>query len=583
MSYLVMARKWRPRTFAEVVGQPVVVQTLQNAIRLQRVAQAYLFCGTRGVGKTTVARILAKALNCEKGPSPEPCGECRSCTEIAAGRALDIIEMDAASNRGIDDIRRLQEHILYKSFMRHKVVILDEAHMLTKEANNAFLKTLEEPPPHVVFVLATTEPHKLEETVVSRCQVFTFRRIDEEEIHRHLRKIAQAENIEVSDSTLDLLVRESEGSLRDAVVAFDQLVAFVGGRIGDAEAAQAMGSVERDSLHALMNAVVQCSASGLLAGIQNFSSAGIHLPRLAMEFLWYLRELLVLKSAEEPEKLLHLSGRDMETMKAMAAPLEEADLIRMLEIMSAAERELRWSRQPRYLLESAFLKMAYLRRLTPLEEALSRLQGGGVPSAPSTSSAASGGGSKPKASAAPPPAPERAPMRGQAPPSKGNGASGQSTAPGMAIFSIAEVVPEPQAPPATPKPAGEEMTQRLLEQLDKEQPLLAGYLEHASRWAWDGDSVRIYFASSREAARMDLEAKRAALTQAVEQAAGRSMEVLLLPLDPTDEDAAAIARKDDQVLLHEKLKLEATRDPLVQSIMNRFKAHVLEVEKIEKA
>ncbi|HSF32095.1 MAG TPA: DNA polymerase III subunit gamma/tau, partial [Candidatus Tectomicrobia bacterium] len=256
MSYQVTARKWRPQTFAELVGQEHVARTLQNALRQGRIAHAYLFSGTRGVGKTTTARVLAKALNCEQGPLPEPCNECALCQAITMGSSLDVLEIDGASNRGIDEIRDLREKIRYApARSRYKVYIIDEVHMLTEHAFNALLKTLEEPPPQVVFIFATTEPQKVPITILSRCQRFDFRKVASAEIALCLEKIAEQESIRISREALHRIARRAEGSLRDAQTLFDQVVAFCGSEVREEDVGQLLGLAGEDQMLALLEAM----------------------------------------------------------------------------------------------------------------------------------------------------------------------------------------------------------------------------------------------------------------------------------------------------------------------------------------
>src|SRR5690349_22686348 len=278
MSYQVIARKWRPQTFADLVGQGHVTETLQNAIRNNRVAHAYIFSGARGVGKTTAARILAKALNCVNGPTPEPCGDCDSCKEIAAGTSLDVIEIDAASNRGIDQIRELREMVRYApAASRSKVVILDESHMLTGEASNALLKTLEEPPDRVIFVMATTEPENLEDTIRSRSQHFHFRALTFAEITQRLQEIAGKENLKVEPGALAVIARMAEGSLRDALSLLEQARAYCGDAIPDRQVRELLGVVPEDSLNELVEAIAEGSAERALGLVHTFQKDGRNL------------------------------------------------------------------------------------------------------------------------------------------------------------------------------------------------------------------------------------------------------------------------------------------------------------------
>ena len=256
MSYLVLARKWRPQSFEEVVGQPHVVQTLTNAISAERIAHAYLLSGARGIGKTSVARIMAKALNCAQGPSPTPCNECESCEEITGSASLDVLEIDGASNRGINEIRELRENVKYAPARSpHKIFIIDEVHMLTPEAFNALLKTLEEPPAHVIFIFATTEPNRIPITILSRCQRFNFRRIASKEIIQRLEEIVEKEGIRISKNSIQLLTREAEGSMRDAQSLLDQAISFAGNEVRDEDVAEVLGVIDRRLLYDISLAI----------------------------------------------------------------------------------------------------------------------------------------------------------------------------------------------------------------------------------------------------------------------------------------------------------------------------------------
>ena len=286
MAYLVLARKWRPQRFDEVVGQPHVVQTLTNAISTQRIAHAYLFSGARGIGKTSVARILAKALNCAQGPSPTPCNECESCREITESSSLDVLEIDGASNRGINEIRELRENIRYlPSKSPYKIYIIDEVHMLTGEAFNALLKTLEEPPAHVIFIFATTESHRIPITILSRCQLFEFRRLAGGAIVEHLQYIAQEEGIEISDVSLRLLAREAEGSMRDGQSLLEQMIAFSGKKIKDEDLLEVLGVIDRQALLDAAAAIVDGDGVRCLEIIERLYLHGHDLRRFCQEHI----------------------------------------------------------------------------------------------------------------------------------------------------------------------------------------------------------------------------------------------------------------------------------------------------------
>ncbi|MBD3349456.1 MAG: DNA polymerase III subunit gamma/tau, partial [Candidatus Eisenbacteria bacterium] len=377
MSYLVLARKWRPETFAEVVGQQHVVLTLAAAVETDRVAHAHLFAGPRGVGKTTVARILAKSLNCEKGPTGEPCGECDSCREIASGRSLDVIEIDGASNRKIEDARGIRETVQYAPLSgRMKVYIIDEAHMLTREAFNALLKTLEEPPPHVVFVLATTEPGKIPETISSRCQRFDFRRLSVSEIEGRLSEIVEAEGIETGEGALRLVAARADGSMRDAVSLLDQLISVGKGRVTSEDVARVLGIPDTDVYFAISDAVAESDTAATLGALEDALDAGFDPRDLLDGFVEHLRDLLLVRSAPDPERLL---GRiaDYREHNGPSNDIEEDDLVRLIRIGVEAQAAAKWSTQPGLIVELAMLRMAKLQRSVAIDEILKAVGGAG--------------------------------------------------------------------------------------------------------------------------------------------------------------------------------------------------------------
>jgi DNA polymerase-3 subunit gamma/tau len=382
MAYLVLARKWRPETFKEVVGQKHVVLTLEAAIKADRIAHAYLFAGPRGVGKTTVARILAKALNCEKGPTPNPCGKCSSCAEIASGKSLDVIEIDGASNRKIEDARGIREAVQYAPLGgRMKVYIIDEAHMLTREAFNALLKTLEEPPPHVVFVLATTEPGKIPDTIVSRCQSFDFHRIPSSEIEARLVQIAKAEGIDAEPDALKLVAARADGSMRDAESLLDQLISVGEGRATADDVARVLGIPDIDVYFGLSDAIASEDTGGTLSALAGALDAGSDPRDLLDGFVEHLRNLLLVAAAPSPERLV---GRvaDYREHDGASSSLGPDDLIRLIRIGVEAQAAAKWSTQPGLLVELALVRMAKLTRTVELEEIV-RAVGGSSPPPPS--------------------------------------------------------------------------------------------------------------------------------------------------------------------------------------------------------
>jgi DNA polymerase III subunit gamma/tau len=376
MSYQVIARKWRPQSFDEMVGQHAVVQTLKNAILQNRIAHAYLFAGARGVGKTTMARILAKALNCLQGPTVDPCNNCPSCREIAGGSSIDVLEIDAASNRGIDEIRELRENVKYAAARdRYKVFIIDEVHMLTVEAFNALLKTLEEPPPHVVFVLATTELHKVPSTILSRCQHFNFRAISPKEILDQLSYIAIQEQIRIDERALHAIARASEGSMRDAQSLLDQVISFCGNEIADEQVRDLLGIIPQQILEEFTVAIIDGNAKQILLLVERLVQSGRNLQSFVREMLSHLRNLLMVRIAGEDSQLVPLDSSDLTRLKEFASHFSEEDLTRFFSILVATDGELRWSSQPRFHLEMGLMKIVQAKRLVPIEELLTGLKG----------------------------------------------------------------------------------------------------------------------------------------------------------------------------------------------------------------
>src|SRR5271168_1812599 len=385
MAYQVIARKWRPQKFADLVGQEHVTETLANAIKNNRVAHAYIFSGARGVGKTTAARILAKGLNCVQGPTAEPCGVCDSCKEITAGSSLDVIEIDAASNRGIDQIRELREMVRYApAGSRNKVVILDEAHMLTTEASNALLKTLEEPPDRVIFVMATTQPEDLADTIRSRSQHFHFRALTFAEISGRLEHIAKAENLQIEPGALAVIARMAEGSLRDALSLLEQARAYCGDAIADKEVRELLGVVPEDALEELVNAIAEGSADRALGLVHRFQKDGRNLQHFCREAIRYIRNLLIARVSGADSELIAATADQRPALARAAALFGEEDLTRFFQILLQTDDSLRRTPDPRVHLEMGLLRLINAGRLAPLEELMSEMsggsRGGGAPS-----------------------------------------------------------------------------------------------------------------------------------------------------------------------------------------------------------
>jgi DNA polymerase III subunit gamma/tau len=394
MSYQVTARKWRPQTFAELVGQEHVARTLQNALRHSRIAHAYLFTGTRGVGKTTTARLLAKALNCETGPTADPCNQCSLCQAITLGSSLDVLEIDGASNRGIDEIRDLREKIRYAPTRgRYKIYIIDEVHMLTEHAFNALLKTLEEPPPGVVFIFATTEPQKVPITILSRCQRFDFRKLASAEIAGCLGKIAEQECIQISAAALHRVARRAEGSLRDAQTLFDQVIAFCGPQVPDGEVALLLGLAGEEQILHLMQAVVARDPRTVLEALSHLLQRGYDARELCRQLLECVRDMIVVKVGTSVPSVLDRSPAELEGLQKLGAQVAVEELHTLFELLATTEMKVRDSTQPIWMLEVSLAKLASLphlqslstliARLETLERQLGQLAGGETPPLPS--------------------------------------------------------------------------------------------------------------------------------------------------------------------------------------------------------
>ena len=376
--YQVIARKYRPQAFDELISQEHVKTTLENAITQQRIAHGYIFSGQRGTGKTTVARIFARCLNCEQGPTPHPCGKCASCLEIAAGSSMDVIEIDAASNRGINEMRELRESVRFRPARdRYKVFIVDEAHQITSEAFNALLKTLEEPPEWVVFLLCTTESHKIPSTIVSRCQQFSFRSVDFAELVKRMEWIMQQEGITADADAVAVLARAGEGSVRDSLSALDQAIACCGDKLNAAEVRALLGMFSLESLGRVTSALAEGDSQKMFAVVAELEANGRSLQHFARELARHFRNLVVVKITGSDTRLVAASPAEQQKLAEATQPFSEEDLTRYLQLSLDLFRDLQSSLQPRLHLEMGLLRMVQAGRLQPIEEALANL--GGTP------------------------------------------------------------------------------------------------------------------------------------------------------------------------------------------------------------
>ena len=376
MSYLVLARKWRPQTFEEVVGQQPVVRTLQNAIDRNRMPHAIIFSGVRGVGKTTLARLVAKALNCQEGPTKIPCNQCEHCKEITGGNAIDIHEIDGASNRGIQEIRELKENIrFFPTKSRYKIIIIDEVHMLTTEAFNALLKTLEEPPEHVFFMFATTELHKIPITILSRCQRYELQKVSSRELFEFFSKIAKKEKVKISDWALDVIVREAGGSVRDGLSLLDQIFSFSGDEITDDDIIQVLGLVDSQVVSSMAGAVLAGDLASGLKILDKVTSYGVDLKRLSNDLLYYFRALLICRISAEPEKLLDVPDQELEELRKIAAQYTVETLQLNFNLLLKGAEEMQYSSHPRLALEMALIRAAEAGNIVPVTQLLERLEG----------------------------------------------------------------------------------------------------------------------------------------------------------------------------------------------------------------
>jgi DNA polymerase-3 subunit gamma/tau len=557
MSYQVLARKWRPQRFDDVVGQQAVTRTLRNAIASGRIAHAFVFAGPRGCGKTTTARILARALNCVKGPTPDPCGECDACIEIAQGRDIDVLEIDAASHTGIDNIREVVIAGLAIAPVRnrYKVFIIDEVHQLSTASFNALLKSIEEPPAHVVFMMATTELHKIPETIVSRSQVFEFRTIHPTAIAGHLRKIADAEGVQVSDAALALVARAAEGSMRDAQSALDQIIAFAGNTISVEDVSTVLGLVGRDLLFDLIEAVVDEDAAKAFALADRAVEAGHDLRLLCRELARVVRDVMVVSVDPSRMDAGEIAEAEQGRLRQLAARFSREDLLRAFDVLSQADQDIRTAAQPRYYFEMMLLRWMHLRKLIPLTDLLEQLDRG-APSSPANAPTGSGRSA--------------APAKPVAVPASRPGTSG-STSP-VRSPSTAQT----GAPPS--------LKDALLAEIRSSKAFFYNtVVAQAQKIEVAGDRVTFSFLPAHRALREQFEQTRGWLELVANRLAGRRIAVVAVQTDApaasTGEPAPPAAGGQESGTQRD-LKAEALSSAAVQAMLEVFPAEIRDIEEM---
>jgi DNA polymerase-3 subunit gamma/tau len=591
MSYQVIARKWRPQTFADLVGQAHVTETLQNAIRNNRVAHAYIFSGARGVGKTTAARILAKALNCVNGPTPEPCGVCDSCKEIAAGTSLDVIEIDAASNRGIDQIRELREMVRYApAAARSKVVILDEAHMLTGEASNALLKTLEEPPDRVIFVMATTEPENLVDTIRSRSQHFHFRALTFAEISGRLQEIAQKENLKIEAGALAVIARMAEGSLRDALSLLEQARAFCGDTIPDKDVRELLGVVPEDALEELVGAIASGSADRALGLVHTFQKEGRNLQHFCREAIRHMRNLLIARVCGADSDLIAATPDQRPALERAAAQFSEEDLTRFFQILLQTDDDLRRKPDPRVHLEMGLLRLINASRLAPLEELLAEVRSGvptsgtGTARSRTTTAAPASIPGPQRRDVSPAPAPSatasRIPPLEPAPAARTRTEERETVQERKsAAIQDPSQSAQTQVIASVSAQAGgitEQQVAEIKQAIQAQQKFLGELVEHGTRWELEGAELRIYFSPDKRPFAEMLEGREPLekLRVASSKVLGRAVRVCA-KLEAVAAAAASASRSSSAT---QELRAQFERDPMVKSMLQRFGGKIAEVK-----
>ncbi|MGH9354595.1 MAG: DNA polymerase III subunit gamma/tau [Terriglobia bacterium] len=610
MSYQVIARKYRPQTFDEVVGQRLVCETLKNAILSNRVAHGYIFSGARGVGKTTMARLLAKALNCVQGPTVQPCGECASCLEITAGNSVDVLEIDAASNRGIDEIRRLRENVRYLPARdRYKIFIIDEVHMLTTEAFNALLKTLEEPPDRALFILATTEAHKLPATIQSRCQHFAFRLLDYSEIVARLEEICRREGVAASGGALGAIAQAAEGSLRDALSLLDEVIAACGAQVDEEKVRQLLGVVPSRLLREMAEAIHAGDSRRALELVSEVAKEGYDLSAFCGEFTRLVRNLMVARSCGAESTLLQVPEDERDVIRKLAGLFTEEDLTRFFQILLRAQAEMRYSLQPRFHLELALMKLVHAPKLAAFEGLLSaardsRTPAGGSSGAPSGTSGPSIGAARSSSAAVSQPRDVKAAQSTMATTAATAGGSGLDRAPiarsgpPQPVASRQPVQPVPATSPTqnadpTPKPSGATALSPLAAPSDEQaasaqdarlsaikallfeqSKFLSSCLNPVAGWRFENGQVHFLYSRDGSWAADLLKSRehQEKLRIACEKVLGQPVKIYVTLNSEANQPVPARPSAQER----------ARRDPAVEAFQKRFDCVVMDVKDLSR-
>ena len=569
MSYQVIARKWRPQTFEDVTGQEVLTRTLQNALAHDRLHHAYLFSGARGVGKTTTARLVAKGLNCHKakGPTATPCATideqaCPSCREISEGRSMDVLEIDAASNTGVDNVRDviIGSVAIAPARDRYKVFIIDEVHMLSGPAFNALLKTIEEPPPRVVFIMATTDAHKVPETISSRCQIFEFRTIATAKIAERLRLIADAEKVSISDEAIREIARAGDGSMRDAQSAFDQVISFAGKKIATADVEKALGLAGADVLARVMCGIAENNPAEALAIVDDIVMRGHNLRNFCREVLAHLRDLLVVKVSADP-KILDSASTHAAALKQQAEQFSESDLVRFFHSLAETESTLKDAANPRYQVEVGLVKLMEMRRLAPLGDLVERIAA--LETALRTGKAPA----------------ENARPAGTATSSMNQPARAASRVPSPSAAGAEPTLADPPAAKTNTRSSFCEEVKAKLKQ--KRRPLLVAALDGALRAELEGDEFVVEFSQENKHYRNTL--ARADNAKALREACAESVdrEVGIRYIIKSEDDAATSTNVTaDARDAKQKARSAAAADPTVQQVQRTFGAEIVDVKQV---